>query len=175
MEIVWQMRDMEWNEVADGAIAFGEPGDIEFTPDEDGIYLLSLSAGGSAYRFVSADAPLGLYATEGLSLIGEQPPLYFHVPAGVEKFSLSVKGWGAETVRLDVHDPEGEMVATGQTTLTVVSATVEVQVGEHADAIWSLDIGKADEGVLEDVFLKLDPQLAPTLSFTPEQVFRLTP
>ncbi len=174
LPITWDVRDLAWEQLAEGSVAFGAPGDIEFTPPEDGVYLLSLSAGGSAYRFISADAPLGLYATEGISLIGDQPPLYFHVPAGVEEFSLSVKGGGAETVRLDVYDPDGVMVATGQTTKAVARATVEVQVGEHADAIWSLDIEKADEGVLEDVFLKLDPQVAPTLSFSPEQVFRLT-
>jgi len=97
--------------------------------------------------------------------------LYFHVPAGLKEFSLRVAGSGGETVRLNVFAPDGRQVATGQTTQQG-QIDVNVPVAGAADAVWSLELTRADTGVLEDSTIRLDPKLPPVLSLTPEEVFR---
>ncbi|HOM83334.1 MAG TPA: hypothetical protein PLZ94_16280, partial [Armatimonadota bacterium] len=144
-----------------------------FTPQKDGVYLLGASAGSSAYRVVSANVPVGLFAGENLSLIYGAPRLYFQVPPGVDRFTLTASGSGAETVRVTVHDPAGKEAATGQTSPRARTATIPVSTAGHAGKVWSLAILEADEGVLEDNKLRLDAKLPPLLSFVPEHVFRL--
>ena len=173
--LVWELREPNLDSVATGTIPHDGQGTLTYTPRVDGLYLLAVSAGSCAYSVLSADVPLGLYAGEALGLIHGAKRLYFKVPRGVDRFTLTVKGAGAETVRLNVFDPQGTQVATGQTTLETTKLNVDVSAGDHAGKTWSLELTRADEGVLEDSSIKLDAKLVPTLSLTPEQVFDLGP
>jgi hypothetical protein len=172
--LAWELRSPAMQKVDSGTIPHGEAGTIAFTPEADGVYLLGASAGSCAYSVASSTAPVGLYAGEGLSLIYGVDRLYFKVPAGTEQFTLSVRSAGAETVRVDVYDPDGNQAATGQTTLQSSQTEIPVPVGGQAGKVWSLALGKADAGVLEDSTITLDPKLIPTLSLSPEQVFDLS-
>jgi hypothetical protein len=124
---------------------------------------------------VGSNVPVGLYTGEGLSVIRGAKRLYFSVPAGVERFTIAARGAGAETVRVDVYDPQGARVATGQTTPELGSVEIPVSAGEHAGGVWSLAIGRADEGVLEDSTIRLGPNLPPVLSLRAEDVFGIGP
>ena len=157
--------------VASGTIQHEKTGAIAFVPEADGVYLLGVSAGQCAYSVVSATAPIGLYTDDGLSFIYGVERLYFTVPDNVKQFTLTANGSGAETVRVNVFDPEGNQAATGQTTLKERAATIQVTAGEYASDVWSLELTRADEGVLEDHTIRLDPGLAPILSLTPEHIF----
>ena len=97
--------------------------------------------------------------------------MYFYVPEGLERFTINAKGAGGETVRVNIFDPTGAQVTTGQTSSRRESVALDVPVGDHAGAVWSLQTTKADEGALEDNCLTLDPILPPTLSLVPEHVF----
>ncbi|MFH1269072.1 MAG: hypothetical protein ABIK89_25375, partial [Planctomycetota bacterium] len=94
-------------------------------------------------------------------------------PDSLNRFTLAIAGAGAETVRLNVFDSQGNQAATGQTTLEKAKTQVVVTTGDRAGGTWSLEITRADEGVLEDSTIKLDTKLPPTLSLTPEQVFEV--
>jgi hypothetical protein len=169
--LAWELRDSKMTKVASGTIPHGEQGAITFTPEADGVYLLGVSAGRCAYSVVNSTVPIGLYAGEGLSLIYGVERLYFKVPDSVQEFTLTARGSGAETVRVNVFDPEGNQTATGQTTLKQEMVKIQVLAGEHTGDTWSLELTRADEGVLEDHSIKLDPNLPPILSLTPEHVF----
>lgn len=173
--LMWDLRDPALSKVASGTIPHNETGSVRFTPQAGGLYLLGASAGSCAYSVMSTNAPVGLYARDGLSLIYGAKRFYFKVPAGATEFTLSIKGAGGETVRLNVFDPGGDQAATGQTTLQNTEAQVKVAVGGLAGKTWSLETTRADEGVLEDNTIKLDPKLPPTLSLTPGHVFDLSP
>ncbi len=169
--LAWDVRSPKMAKVASGKIPHGEAGAVRFTPEADGLYLLGASAGSCGYSVMSSNVPLGLFAGEGLSLIYGAKRLYFRVPEGVGDFTLTVRGSGGETVRVNVFDPEGKQIATGQTTLQDRTVQITVPVGDQAGKTWSLEVAKADEGVLEDNSIKLDPKLPPTLSLAPEHVF----
>lgn len=172
-DIEWDIRTLQWDSVAAGTIPHGERGTVTFVPENDGLYPIIVSAGRCAYSVASSNVPLALYAGDGLSIIGGAERLYFNVPSNVDEFTLAARGAGAETVRVDVHDPGGNQVATGQTSLKAEEAKITVPTGENAGKTWSLAIGKADEGVLEDSAITLDSKLPPALSLAPQHVFGL--
>lgn len=172
----WELRDSSMKPLVSGTIPHGESGSVQFVPEADGLFFLALSSGSCAYSIVKANAPLGLYAAEGLSLIGGVERLWFHVPDGTDTFGVTVSGQGAETARLNVYDPEGAPVATAQTSAKQQSAKATITPGnERAGGVYSLEITRADEGVLEDCTVTLDAKLPPTLSLAREQVFQLLP
>ena len=166
----WEARDLTWAELGTGSVPFGEPGTISFTPPADGVYAFVLSAGSSSYTLLGANVPVGILAAQ-TGIMGGPETLYFSVPAGMTSFTVSARSFGAETVRLNIYDPQGELVTTDQTTPTVETVTLAVEPGAAAGETWSVEIARADEGVLEDVNLSLGPGLPPTFSLVPEHVF----
>ncbi len=145
---------------------------ISFTPQQDGIYFLLVTAGGSCYYPLRSNAPLGLYAGARLHTMHGAARLYFKVPDGLGEFTILGEGSsGHEPIRVDVYNPDGEMVATGQSNQEETEALITVPVGEHAGETWSLAITKADVEIFEDTYITLPPPLPPVLSLVPEQVF----
>jgi len=72
---------------------------------------------------------------------------------------------------VDVYNPAGELVATGQSNREETSAPITVATGGHDGEVWSLAITKADVEILEDNYLTLEPPLPPVVSLVPEHVF----
>ncbi|MBM3475688.1 MAG: hypothetical protein FJX75_20680 [Armatimonadetes bacterium] len=173
--LAWELRNPKMENVAKGMIEHKGEGTATFTPEMDGLYLLGLSAGSCSYSVLSSNAPLAILAAEGVGLIGPQERLYFSVPAGLSEFTLSAKGAGVETVRVTVFDPSGAQVATDQTTPAEQSVTLKVPTGASAGQTWSLSTSRADQGVLEDQTLRLDPKLPPVLSLSPSHAFTASP
>lgn len=167
----WELCSPSSERIDFGMIPYRKTGTVKFTPERDGIYLLGASAKNCAYSVISSTAPVGLYTGNGLSLIYGAERLYFKVPSSTEKFTLAVKGADAETVRLNVFNPEDNQVAEGQTTLKKIKTEFSVSARDYEGETWSLELTQADEGVLEDSVIELGPELPPVLSFTPEHVF----
>ena len=170
--LMWEIRDLAGDKIASGRIPHGKSDVARFTPAKDGLYLLGASSGRCAYTITASDVPVGLYARQRLGLIHGAERMYFYVPEGLERFTINTSGAGGETVRVNVFDPTGAQASTAQTGTTRQSVALDVSVGSHAGAIWSLQTTKADEGALEDNSLTLDPALSPTLSLVPGHVFR---
>jgi len=169
--LCWELRDGHMKMIGSGKIALGKEGLVAFTPESDGLYNVVLCAEGCAYSVVQSNVPVGLFAGQGVSLIRGAERLYFAVPDGVERFTVTTQGAGRETVRVNVCDPEGKTAASGQTTFKQNRVRVTVRPGANAGKTWSLSIGRADEGTLEDNQTALDVNVAPVLSFVPDQVF----
>lgn len=170
--LVWDLRNWQKEQLATGTIPDQQQGTISFTPDQDGIYVIAASAASSCFALVSSNVPVGICTDTRLSLLGPAERLYFHVPEGLESFSISAKGSGYETVRIDIFDPGGGPAATIQTTPLENRVTLEVPTDGQAGAVWSMSIGEADEGVLEDNDTTFGAELPPVVSLVPEHVFR---
>jgi hypothetical protein len=171
--VVWRVHGSTLAQTATGTIAHGQTGTIRFTPPTEGLYLIEVTAGGCAWSITNANVPVGLYAGDALRVIGPAKRLYFGLPSGCRRFEVQAQGSRQETVRVNVFDPEGRPAASGQTTLDQNRVQLQVSVGRPSDKPWALEITRADQGVLEDCALKLDPAIIPLLSLSPEQVYRL--
>ena len=169
--LAWEIRDIKQGKVASGMIPHQQKAAVRFTPEQDGLYLLAASAGSCAYSVVSSNVPLGLLTADGASFIGPAGKMYLHVPAGVREWTITATGWHAETVRVDVFDPDGRQVASGQTSPRKETTTIKVPAGGHAGKTWSLLTSRADKGVIEDYSIKLSTKVTPVLAFAPEDVF----
>ncbi|MEA3364402.1 MAG: hypothetical protein U9Q79_02070 [Candidatus Hydrogenedentes bacterium] len=169
--LAWELRSLKMETLESGSIEHGESAPVGFTPDEDGIFLLGLSAGGCAYSIKSSNAPIGILTGDGASFIREARPLYFYVPENVDAFTISARGSGSETVRINILAPDGTTVATGQTTPTNSKLNVKASANANAGKVWSLEAVRADEGVIEDYSVTLGETLPPVLSLVREHVF----
>ncbi len=174
--LIWEVRTPLLEKVAGGVIPHGQSGPIRFQPKQDGVYLLAASAGGCAYSVQSANVPVGLYAGESLHLLQGAQRLFFHLCEGAEGVKVTIRGAGAETVRATLLRPDGEAVATAQTTLRQSQAQCRAAaVAGAGRAPWALELAKADEGTLEDVSVRLEKGAVPVLSLLPEHAFRWGP
>jgi len=169
--LTWELRAPSFEKIDSGAIEHGASGTVRFAPTDDGVYFLGISAGSCAYAVTRANAPVALHAGEYLGTIQGAERFYFFVPDNTEKFTLHVKGAGAETVRLNVYAPDESLADTVQTTPTETRAKLTIQPGANAGAVWSFALVKADKGTLEDAGIKIEG-IAPLVSFIPEHVFR---
>ncbi len=169
-DIQWEAYDLTWEQLGSGTIPAGTPGSMSFEVAADGIYAIVMHAAGSSYTLLSANVPVGIVA-KNTAIIGAAERLYFSVPAGTETFSITGRSFGAETMRLNVYDPSGELVTTGQTTPAVEVMALEVQPGEAVGDVWAVEIARADEGVLEDVRVSLGAGLPTIFALVPEHVF----
>lgn len=170
-DLDWEARDMTWEVISSGTIPHGDVGTIRFTPPADGMYALRILAESSAYRLISANAPVGVFGGAWVNIIYGAERLYFHVPAGPEQFTINVRGFGGETVRMNIYDPDGNLVASDQTTPADTRFSLTAEVGDRGGETWSLELTEADEGAWEDMAFQLSSDLPPALSFIPEHVF----
>jgi hypothetical protein len=171
IDIAWEVRDLSWEIVSEGTIPFGAPGTISFSVPADGVYGLLGNSGRSAWALTRTNVPVGIYAGRTTHFLGGPSTLYFSVPEDAPAFSFDARGSGAETVRINAIAPSGEVIATGQTTPAENEVTVEVTPGDFAGDTWAVEITRADEGALDDVYFKMSEDIPPVLSLIPEHVF----
>lgn len=170
----WSCRDTDWAVVAEGEIAAGSTGRVAFTPPADGIFILALEAGGSAYAVKSANAALGIYCDPSARFIHGVPRLYFQVPDGLGEVSVAAQGGGGiETAKVSLYDSAGAVAAAGECTEQQQRLTVKAAVAGGAGGVWSLTVERASKGVLEDSSITLGPGLPKVLSWFADEVFEL--
>ncbi|MGI5819579.1 MAG: hypothetical protein ACOX9R_15925 [Armatimonadota bacterium] len=168
----WEISDGEGTLLASDRGEEGEDATVRFTPERDGLHYVLVSASRSRYAVLSSNAPLGLYAGARLHTMMGAERLYFHVPEGTERFTVLGEGSSArETIRVNVYAPDGEFVATAQSDEEDLEAPVTVEPGDAAGATWTLEISRADVGILEDNHLTLEAPLPPVVSLSEEHVF----
>ncbi|MGD9497284.1 MAG: hypothetical protein AB7Y46_13375 [Armatimonadota bacterium] len=169
--ISWEVTDREGNAVASGQGEVGASTTVVFTPPHEGLYYLLMSAGGSKYALTSSNAPVGLYATK-LHTMGGAQRLYFRVPEDAGQISILGEGSSErETIRVDLYDPAGAMVASAQCTVQDSAAPIDLPLTAGAGEVWSLAITRADVGILEDSTVTLNEPLPPVLSLIPGHAF----
>lgn len=172
--IKWEVSAQDGTRLANGEGEVGADTTISFTPEVSGLHYGLLSASGSKFALRSANAPVGLYAGSRLHFIGAVERLYFAAPEEAEEFTVLAEGTnGRERTRMNLYTPDGQLCGTAQSGAEDFTAPVTALPGDFAGQVWSLEITRADEEILEDNTLTLPEPLAPVLSLAPEHVFRM--
>lgn len=146
----------------------GAPQAYEVIAAEDGAHHLIAAAGQQTItlhapaRALSAIAPSGAF-----HLLGTSRRLYFRVPSGAGEFAVRVAGGGgAEMARAIVRDASGAVAADEER----IARSRQIPI-KRADAtqsaVWSVELAKPAEGVIEDVRLGFDG-IAPIIAPAPD-------
>lgn len=160
MPVTWQLYGPDDTRIASGKVATGETGEIEATSGQAGVHLLVVNAGQAQARVTLLNDHAAL-AGRRVAFIHATGPMFVHVPAGLERFTVTVSASAGETARALILDPEGTEVARVETVETPeVVAEVAVPAGMSGRA-WQVVIERASAGILEDYALTLDPALPP--------------
>jgi hypothetical protein len=172
--IKWEVSAQDGTRAANGQGEVGADTTISFTPEVSGLHYALLSASGSKFALRSANAPVGLYAGSRLHFIGAVERLYFAAPEEAAEFAVLAEGSnGRERTRINLYTPDGQLCGTAQSGAEDFTAPVTALPGDFAGQVWSLEITRADEQILEDNTLTLPEPLAPAVSLAPEHVFRM--
>ncbi len=157
--------------VAGGALKVGSP--VQFFTSAGQIYYIEIQCD-SPYEVAVKGAPCALAADaddRGLHVSGKATPLYFYVPKGLQKFSLSIStGAPGETSLSKLFSPDGKLVKTFDTQTTPVAReTLLAEASPDSwEGFWCLSVGKAPKGGFDDVFITLDENLSPWFSLDPQ-------
>lgn len=116
---------------------------------------------------VSCSAPMALLLeAAGLNLFRSPGRLFFAVPEGVARFAILVEGaGGAETVKAKVRDAAGSVVEE-KDNIAAPHVFVVERKAPGAPEVWSVELERAGEGILEDVSIQC-LGLPPLLSLSP--------
>lgn len=133
------------------------------SPKAAGLLAIECRAGKNAVALSAQNARLLLpIHRQTLNIIKHANPLYFYVEKDARKFELMLTGQGKlETARAVVRTPNGNVAASVSTVESgIQQATIKVPRGADA-AVWSIQIGKASQGVFEDCSFRLSGPLGP--------------
>ena len=148
--------------------------DIRFSPNAGEIYRLFLTGPG----FFMLNMPDVAYAVDGrkqLHLRGHATPLYFHVPAEVRSFTLTMRsGVPGETAVAKLFDPQNRAVATFRT-VEQPEDKQTIDCRDNSGGHWKLVVNKADKGVLDDVWVEFGPELTGYCSLEPDKLLVVFP
>jgi len=141
--VEWRLWDPTDALLAKGSVPVGEDAEIDVPAKQDGVHLLLLVSNKNRALVTLLNEHAAI-AGRGIRLIHATSPLFFFVPEGIERFTLTVESPApGETVKLSVLNPEGEEVAAEATgEKKTVAFEIEVPEGQEGRA-WSV---RAEKG-----------------------------
>mgnify|MGYP001407909123 CR=1 FL=1 len=170
--LTYAVYDSEGMHITRGSLV--DETEIRFSAIAGETYHLFLTGSG----FFTLDMPDVAYAVDGrkqIHFLGYATPLYFHVPAEVRSFTLTMRSAGpVETAVAKLLDPQNGPVATFRTVERQVDKQT-IDCPDNSGGHWKLVVTKADKGILGDVFVEFGPELTGYCSLEPEKLLVVHP
>lgn len=166
--ITYMVYNSTGQEVASGAVS--KAGDaISFIGTTGEYFHLFLNTSSTFYKMempknipyaVDTRNDNGQEQGKGLLFLGNTTPLYFYVGDNETQFSITLSTdslpgnpSGGETAEVKLYDPDGLLTEK----LSTVNATIDTKtIKTNKQGIWKMDIGQAEAGMVDDVFIRLD-------------------
>ncbi len=151
-----------------GEVPVGGQVEVAVDPAPEGLYAVMIGAGSNAATVETTARYFVHDASMGLSIVHRARPLHFTVPAGVRDFTLSLTiSAPGESARVQVVNPEGDVVAEHDAIGTGVELEIKVPAGMDGHP-WRVELSDAPEGVFEDVErIRFSDEIPPWLSDAP--------
>jgi len=137
--------------LAEGQVQPGKTAELSLQVPAVGTYAFAVQAtegGGPWYSVRVHSHPYGIDASSEAYLFRRNPPQYFHVPAGCERFSMRASTGGRnQEMRVRVWRPDGEL-ALDDVVRSDEGArqTLEIAVPAGMDgAVWSVALGAPEQ------------------------------
>ncbi len=169
--VKWQLFDAAGTRIEQGVVSPDMPVSLPSNGSE--YYQLIILGQQASFTLKvknAAWALAGFIDGNGLHFLSRTTPLYFEVPKGMDSFDLwlcsEVPG---ETAAAKLYAPDGQEITSFRTVEKSIDLqTIKVAPGQ--DGIWKIVPGKADVGIVDDVYIKLGPQLPGYLSLDPQAI-----
>ncbi len=171
----WAVVGPDGKVLSEGHMKVRESQDVTFTPDRDGTYVLVAQSGQNSHSLVVTTGQHHAFLAGGkqkLTVNGQFGRMYFHVPAGVARFSIFAKAEGQAAGRggkLTVTGPDGKQAAHIEGDLgseTEMAVTVPAGMDGRVWCLEALDLSN-------DLTVRLTGAVSPYLTPDPTKV--LTP
>ncbi|OHB77812.1 MAG: hypothetical protein A2Z25_18320 [Planctomycetes bacterium RBG_16_55_9] len=151
------------------------PAHLDCAAGKEGIHVIVVQTGQNAARLYVDNQYICLIGSDKTGFIGAQPRLYFLCEASVDKVALTIGSPSpGETAEIIVYDGNGKQIAKGD---TMSGETFDVEMDTLTTSgigPWSLTLGRAPSGTLEDVWLKLGPGCGSFLATHPARLLVLS-
>ncbi len=132
------------------------PATFDHPVKQGGLHLMVVHTGANAARLVVENQHFCLVGETKVCLLGVQPTAYMLPRSRARDMTLTLSSPSPqETAMLTVFDPTGREAAKGDTVTTKTQRIKVPLTPEHAGKPWSLRIGRASKGAMEDVSLEL--------------------
>jgi hypothetical protein len=157
----------------DGSAGVDEADEFALEAPETGTYVISVNAGSNC-AYITLRNPYFCLAGPRHGFVGSSPRTYFWVPASARTGTLLLESDApGETARLIVYDPDGKVVAGGETVGTGRFSVELPLTDANRGWPWSIEITRASEGYFEDNRITLGGDLPGYLATHPTRL--LTP
>lgn len=170
--LTYALYDSEGRQVVRGSLV--DETDVHFPAIAGETYHLFLTGPGF-YMLQIHDAAYAIDGRQNLHLRAYTTPLYFHVSAEVNSFTLTMRsGAPGETAVATLFDPQNRSVAA----LRTVEQPIDQQTIDcrgHSNGYWKLVVDKADQGALDDVHIEFGPELTGYCSLEPGKLLLVEP
>jgi hypothetical protein len=173
----WELRTRDNTVLETGTLLFDQNDTITYTHDKDEVLYLYVKAGVNAFYLTSSDATIGIVAGSIAKFLGNSSrEMYVSVPEKAVEFSLTLYSGGTnENVKVEIYNPNGDLVSQGETSSTQQTVTIIATVGTYDGANWKIKIRPPSNGWLEDHALKLSADAPAVLTLDSQDKFYYAP
>lgn len=170
--ITYRVFESDGAEVGAGVVSGDVPLLLDGADSSSDYYHVVIAADTASFMIEvdgAAWAVDGSLSDQGLHLLGEPTPLYFYVPEGMLAFHLSVEASPpGETAAATLTDPHGQRIADFDCSRVSVDRQ-EIKPTAAQTGWWKLDVHKAQTGMIDDVWVKLESPLSGYFTLDPKR------
>jgi len=162
--------------VSSGVLAQDRP--VTFAANGGQAYFMDVEARSASYRFDIQNAAWALRMIDdgdhrSIHFLQKTTPLYFHVPAGVNTFDVTLSSAApGETAACGVTSPAGRVAARMDTSNSPVQQTT---IRSDESGWWRIDFTTPAAGLVDDVYLGLDEAVSSWITLNPAAPLLITP
>ena len=162
--------------ITSGRMEPGEQFALTFSAQQRGLHTVVLTPGYyGRCQVLTSTVPYAHWTWSSYppyEIAGPGGTLYFHVPAGLEEFTIDARcHWGTSQVQLTVLDPDGEVVVDQPTDPFVRNAVLKVPTGGKHGRQWSLKVSRIDGKSFRSLQVLFDPKLPAAVTLRPDFAF----
>lgn len=142
-------------------------------------YVISLETRNDFFKLKSTNLAWALLADKGESgmgahFLGSVDPLFIFVPPSTKSFRMWLSATPpGETAKATLIAPSGKSISFNCSTKPIDEQTVTVNPGDDG-AFWKLVVTVGDQGVLDDVYIRILDGIPPFLSTQPDARLRVS-
>ncbi len=163
----WRLVSSQGEPIASGHTPLPGSAHIDVEVPKPGLYQVRMNAGANGCGLVVENGP-AVMVGPGFRLCEWPGQMYFWVPEGTDRFTITLFAGKGESALMRIFDPSGTVAFEGDSLARDAVPARVTPAPEHTGRAWAVEIAQAPEGILEDYQLLLGEALPPYLATSPQ-------